>query len=67
MAGLLEEMEGPRVEPSAERAYSETCCLHCLDDFLAAIRPLLCGSELSTRSSTASHVFRVSPTPDSDE
>ena len=51
----------------AERAYSETCRLRGLDDFLAAIRPLLCGSELSTGSSTASHPFTVSPTPDSDD
>ena len=56
MAGLVERMEG-------QRAYSETCRLHGLDNFLTAFQPLLCGKDSSENpegSTSASHPFRVS-------
>ena len=48
----------------SERAYSETCRLHGLDEFLTAIQPLLCDKKSGAKPgpSTASHPFRV-PTP----
>lgn len=55
----------------AERAYSETCRLNGLDDFLTAIRPLLCDeSSENPGPSASSYPFRLPPSParpDSDD
>ena len=49
----------------AERAYSETCRLHGLDDFLTAIQLLLCDENSGRpESSTALYPFRVPPPPE---